>query len=82
MTTTAKPTQGDMLLQLLRERGPAGVTPLQALELIGTLRLGARVYDLKADGHDIRTQLVETPSGKHVARYTLHEGPAQLGLRL
>lgn len=80
--TAPAPTQAQRLLALLRERGPAGITPLEALDLIGTLRLGARVFDLKEDGHDIRTEIVATPSGKHVARYTLHEQPAQLAMAL
>lgn len=77
-----KVTQATRLLALLRARGAEGVTPLLALDVIGSLRLAAVVYVLKADGHDIRTEIVPTPSGKHVARYTLHEGQAQLGLQL
>lgn len=46
------------------------LTPLQALRRFGCFRLGARVWDLKRDGHDIRSRLVEI-DGKRVARYQL-----------
>ena len=82
MTAPPSPTQPELLLELLRQRREAGVTPLQALELIGSLRLAAVVHRLKQQGHDIQTELVATPCHKHVARYTLVERPVQLGLRL
>lgn len=77
-------TQAEALIELLRERGPDGVTPLLALERIGTLRLAAVVYDLRADGWDVQTEMIETSTGKHVARYTLREAvaPGQIGLGL
>jgi len=72
--------QNIKLLALLRERGEAGVTPLEGLAQVGTLRLGARVHDLKAEGFHIDTELVTMPSGARVARYRLREQPAQLAL--
>ncbi|MBX3031900.1 MAG: hypothetical protein KF809_17270 [Chloroflexi bacterium] len=67
-------TQTQELLALLRER-PEGVTPLEALDEIGTLRLAARVYDLRAEGHVIedRTVPVTARNGRtaHVKRYRL-----------
>lgn len=59
-------------LALLR-RKPEGVTPLDALDEIGSFRLGARVYELKQDGYDVETRWETTPSGKRIARYVLHE---------
>lgn len=47
------------------------ITPLDALEWFGCFRLGARIYDLKQDGHNIVKDMVETDSGKRVASYTL-----------
>ncbi len=61
------------VLEVLRERGTFGLTPLDALGTCGTFRLGARVWELKADGYDVRSEIVRMPSGKHVARYTLVE---------
>lgn len=67
-------------LELLRRRGKAGVTPLDALTAVGTFRLGARIFELKADGYDIETKLETTGNGKRIARYVLHEAPKQLTL--
>ena len=36
-----------------------GITPLQAWEKLGIYRTGARIFDLRADGHEITTELVE-----------------------
>jgi hypothetical protein len=52
------------------------LTALQALSLFNCLRLGARVLDLRRQGHDIRTETIRTRSGKNVARYTL-PGPIE-----
>lgn len=46
------------------------LTPMGALKKFGCFRLGARIYDLKRDGHSIMSQMVEV-GDKRVARYTL-----------
>lgn len=61
------------VLELLRNRGAAGVTSLDALASVGSFRLGARVWELRQAGYDVRSEMVTTPSGKRIARYTLHE---------
>ena len=43
-------TQNEMILEMLRE---GWVSPLDALSEAGCLRLGARVFDLRQDGHQI-----------------------------
>lgn len=68
---TEKPTQKDRVLQVLRERGAAGLTALEALETCGTMRLAAYVRFLKDDGFDITSETIEVSNGKHVAKYTL-----------
>lgn len=70
-TSERKPSQAEQLLELLRERGDAGVTPLLALDRIGSFRLAARISDLKAAGHAIRSDRVTTSGGAVVARYVL-----------
>lgn len=75
-------SQVDQLLALLRERGAEGVTPLDALEHVGSFRLAARVNDLRKAGYDVRTQIVRTSKGKSIACYTLAEKPEQLEIRL
>lgn len=71
--TGSKPTQAQQLLELLRERGEAGVTPLVALERIGSFRLAARVWDLTQAGYTIETHKVTTAGGARVACYVLVE---------
>ena len=47
------------------------LTPLDALLLFNSFRLGARVFDLKNDyGMNIKTEMVEA-NGKRFARYSL-----------
>lgn len=72
MTGPARKSQKDQILEHLEKNG--SITPLDAQRLYGCMRLGARIWDLKRDGHAIITELVEvaTRNGKaHVARYRL-----------
>ena len=58
-----------------------GITPLAALRMFGTLRLGARIADLREEGYDIRTEMVEDEvTGKRYAMYSLVNDPVQLKL--
>ena len=63
--------QTEAVLNLLRAQGRAGVTPLQAMHEIGTMRLAARVSELREEGFIITTYSFRTAGGKHVARYIL-----------
>lgn len=74
---TDNPTQTERILALLRERGRIGLTPKEALAEVGTMRLAARIADLRAAGHDITTETFTTPNGARVARYVLHERAAE-----
>ena len=47
------------------------ITPLEALNLFGSLRLAAIVFDLREEGMNIKTEKIMTPSGKYVAEYSL-----------
>lgn len=62
-------TQSAQILEHLRSGQT--ITPLEALDRYGCFRLGARIYDLKREGHDIRSRMVEGGEGKKVARYLL-----------
>lgn len=46
------------------------LTPLEALNLFGCLRLGARIYDLKQKGFNITSKTVRK-NGKTFAEYEL-----------
>lgn len=65
-------SQCDRLLSRLK-RGP--ITPMEAWSELGIYRLGARVFDLKAQGHEIVRELVAVNNrfGEEcrVARYKL-----------
>lgn len=60
--------QRDDILNYLKSG--RSLTPLEALDLFGCFRLGARIYDLKQEGFNIKSEQVEF-NGKHVARYSL-----------
>ena len=62
-------TQNEAILEYLKTGN--GITALEALELCGCMRLGARVADLRRQGHHIRSEMVRTSPGKHIARYRL-----------
>ena len=66
------------VLALLRQRGTAGLSPAEARLLAGCDRLAARVCELRAEGHDIRTGS-ETVGSATYARYRLvHPTPAEV----
>lgn len=69
-------TQTERVIAELRSRGDRGLTPLDALDLIGSFRLGARIYDAKRlirDDEEIVTERATMPSGAVVARYILRK---------
>lgn len=65
-------TQTQAILEYLQRGG--SLTPLDALKMFGCLRLGARIWDLRRDGHDIEMRVVEVGDGKHVAEYRMRRG--------
>lgn len=49
------------------------ITPAQAYERYGCLRLAARIADLKAEGFKIGTEIIhDKRTGKRYASYHLH----------
>ena len=44
------------------------ITPLEALREYGCFRLGARIYDLKKDGHPIQKKMVKKHGPNGVSR--------------
>ncbi len=47
------------------------LTPMQALYEFGCFRLGARVEELRRQGWNVITDMVEVGNGKRVAQYRL-----------
>ena len=66
---TTSQTQSAQILKALKngER----LTHLDAEKRFNCLRLGARIYDLKQQGHKIEKQMIVVPSVKCVAEYRL-----------
>ena len=62
-------TQAALILEYMRNKP---ITPLEALRKFGSLRLGARIFELRKEGHAIDTEYV-TVKGKTLARYHLRE---------
>jgi hypothetical protein len=65
--TIQAPNQRERILAHLRR---APIDPLTALRKYGCFRLGARIWDLKQAGYDIRSRIV-SERGKKFARYLL-----------
>lgn len=60
------------LLQIQRHLAKGhSLTQLEALRKFGTMRLGARVWDLRRLGFPVKSELIEVGDGKRVARYSI-----------
>lgn len=47
------------------------ITPIEALDLFGCFRLGARIADIRQKGYLVYSEFITTPSGKRVKKYYL-----------
>jgi hypothetical protein len=61
-------TQNELILEHLRKGN--SITPLDALNRFGCFRLGARIWDLRKQGHNIIEKTVRN-NGKHFSMYWL-----------
>ena len=48
------------------------ITPLEALDLFGSLRLSAVIFVLRERGYKIQVERVNTNTGKWVAQYSIN----------
>lgn len=48
------------------------ITPLEALNLFGSLRLSAIIFVLRERGYKIQTQKIKTHTGKWVSEYWIN----------
>ena len=63
-------SQKDRILDYLMEGH--SITALEALNLFGTLRLGARIADIRSEGYIVYTAMVKDErTGKRYAQYSL-----------
>ena len=58
-------SQKDKVLAHLRAGNP--IPPLEALRLFGSLRLGAIIFVLREEGHDIRTEMVQGVNNRYAS---------------
>ena len=72
---SSKVTQCDLVLEFMAANG--SITPVEALDELGCMRLASRISDLKRMGHSIRKEMVEKKNrfGETVrfARYSIAE---------
>ena len=68
-------TQREQVLKYIQDFG--SITPLDALKDLGIFRLGARVFELREQGYNVETDMIEVPNrygGKtRIAKYTMGE---------
>ena len=73
-------TQNERILAHLQKGRK--ITQLEALNKFDCFRLASRISDLRADGHPIESETIETKSGKHVARYFMSSSGKPNGQKL
>jgi len=56
---------------LLHLQNGNSITTLDALNLFGCFRLGARIFDLKQLGYNIVNTMITLENGKRIASYSL-----------
>ncbi|PCJ57908.1 MAG: hypothetical protein COA65_08595 [Rhodospirillaceae bacterium] len=69
------PSQTTQILWYLKEGNT--LNPLQALDMFGCFRLGARIWDIRDMGINVKTTLITTSTGKVVAEYQLQKSYIQ-----
>ena len=67
-------TQNEKILKFMMTH-KMGITPLQAMERFGCMRLSGRIHDLREMGYDISSEIVKVRNRYgdtcHVSRYKL-----------
>ena len=70
-------SQNNAILNHLRIR--PNITPIEALNKYGCMRLAARIRDLRDDGNRIEMTLIPTNGGKWIGSYSLVKDAASDG---
>jgi len=78
---TLRETLFDTLSALQDKENPMEIERALAIKEVACYRLAARISDLKAEGIEVRAELVGS-NGHRYARYHLVEKPAQLAMAL
>ena len=72
------PTQTTQILLYLKEGNK--ITGMDALNLFGCWRLGARIWDIKEMGFNVKMKLITTSTGKVVGEYSMGKNYTQTNL--
>ena len=64
-------SQSEMILKHLQRH--KAITGLEALDLYGCFRLSARIWELRKQGYEIKSEMIKLENGKKVARYYIDE---------
>ena len=62
-----KESQNKMILAYMKSG--KSITPLEALNLFGCLRLSGRIFDLRGQGVPVKSEFFRTLGGKLVKKY-------------
>lgn len=67
----SKPKMSQRARILKHLKAGKSITPLEALGVYGAYRLSAVIFDLRAAGYDIKTNLKNDGTGRQYAEYSL-----------
>ena len=62
-------TQNEAILDYIKKHG--GITPLEAMQYLGIMRLASRIHDLKKLGFEIADEMVTSNNGRRFKVYRL-----------
>ncbi len=71
-------TQREHILYWLRQG--RDITPKDAYEVYGIMRLAPIIFDLKKEGYNIKTTMIKNENGNEFAQYRLTEIEGKLNL--
>ena len=74
------PNQTTKILLYLKEGNK--ITGMDALNLFGCWRLGARIHNIRAMGFNVKTDLITTSTKKVIAEYSMGKNYRQTQLEL
>jgi len=73
MTEKREKSQNALILDWLKKGNT--ITPIQALNMFGCFRLGARIFNLRRLGHRINGQRVKVGDKTFVQQYQMEKTP-------
>lgn len=68
-----------LIISHLKQYG--SLTPLESLRLYGCMRLASRIKELRQDGYDIGTFMVDNGKNRY-AKYVLKYNPEDMGIAI